>query len=99
MNSILYVPYGSLLDCGIYHGSLMGVPINDPDSVTVWAMDAITGGIWAVAGVANTGNNPFVTTGNTVNTTGSWSGGEAVIRFQSGPIFSDNPGDYRGPLN
>ena len=28
-----------------------------------------------------------------------WSGGEAVIRFQPGPIFSGNPSDYWAPLN
>jgi len=34
VGDILYVPYGSLLDCGVYHGWLVGVPIGDPASVT-----------------------------------------------------------------
>ena len=62
-----------------------------------WATSAIGGGIWGVGGVASDGTNPFVTTGNTFNTGGNWSGGEAVIRFQPGPIFSGSPGDYWAP--
>jgi hypothetical protein len=41
----------------------------------------------ASRGVASDGVNPFVTIGNTVNTGGNWSGGEAVIRFQPRPDF------------
>src|SRR5213078_3997179 len=52
------------------------------------------GGIWGVGGVASDGTNAFVTTGNTYNTGGVWSGGEAVIRFHPGPIFSGNTSDY-----
>src|SRR4029077_9848900 len=43
---------------------------------------------------ASDGTNLFVSTGNTYNTGGVWSGGEAVIRFQPGPVFSGNPSDY-----
>ena len=99
VGNILYVPYGSLLDCSIYHGWLVGVPINDPATVTAWATDAIGGAIWGVGGVASDGKNPFVTTGNTWNTLGNWGGGEAVIRFQPGPIFSGHPADYWVPTN
>jgi hypothetical protein len=49
--------------------------------------------------VASDGANPFVTTGNTSGTGGNWSGGEAVIRFQPGPIFSGNTSDYWAPTN
>jgi hypothetical protein len=79
----------------------VGVPINNPASVTAWAAGAIGnvsiwgGAIWGVGGVASDGTNPFVTTGNTVFTGGTWCGGEAVIRFQPGPIFSD----YWAPTN
>jgi len=57
------------------------------------------GGSWGVGGVASDGANPFVTTGNTFNTDGHWSGGEAIIRFQPGPIFSGSPADYWVPAN
>jgi hypothetical protein len=103
-NNIVYVAYGSMNDCGDYRGWLVGVPIDNPDpsnAVTAWAA-AITGAhggaIWGVGGVASDGNNPFVSTGNTW-TGGNWSGGEAVIRFQPGPIFSGNTGDYWAPEN
>ena len=96
VGGILYVGYGSMMDCSLWHGWLVGVPIDNPFSVTAWAAatTAIGGAIWGVGGVASDGMNPFVTTGNTSGTGGNWSGGEAVIRFQPGPIFSGSPSDY-----
>ena len=99
VGNILYVGYGSMRDCSLYHGWLVGVPIDNPASVTAWATSAIGGGIWGVGGVASDGKNPFVATGNTFNTDGNWGGGEAVIRFQPGPIFSGSPSDYWAPLD
>jgi hypothetical protein len=103
VDNILYVGYGSMVDCDPYKGWLVGVPINNPASVTAWAAassgDSQRGAIWGVGGVASDGQNPFVTTGNTYNTGGNWDGGEAVIRFQPGPIFSNNPSDYWAPTN
>jgi hypothetical protein len=79
------------------------VPIDNPVSVMAWA-SAIGpgtwgGGIWGVGGIASDGKNPFVTTGNTFGTNGVWGGGEAVIRFQPGPIFSGSTVDYWVPTN
>lgn len=102
VSNILYVGYGSMADCDAYRGWLVGVPINNPASVTAWATGnavAYRGGIWGVGGVASDGTNPFITTGNTYNTGGTWSGGEAVIRFQPGPIFTGNFSDYWAPTN
>jgi hypothetical protein len=99
VNGVIYVPYsGHAGDCGLYRGWVVGVPINNPFNVTAWATDAIGGGIWAVGGVASDGANPFIASGNTFNA-GTWSGGEAVIRFQPGPIFTGNPADYWVPTN
>ncbi len=103
VGGILYVGYGSMMDCSFYHGWLIGVPIDNPASVTAWAGGTgpgIWGGaIWGVGGIASDGKNPFVTTGNTFNTLGNWSGGEAVIRFQPGPVFSGSSVDYWVPEN
>ena len=103
IGNILYVGYGSMGDCDLYHGWLVGVPINNPASVTAWAAatagSATGGAIWGVGGIASDGNNPFVTTGNTIDAGGTWSGGEAVIRFQPGPVFSGNTSDYWAPTN
>jgi len=103
VSNILYVGYGSMRDGCAYHGWLVGVPINNPLSVTAWAAatgPGVHGGaIWGVGGIASDGKNPFVTTGNTFNTGGNWDGGEAVIRFQPGPIFSGDPADYWAPAN
>src|SRR6266536_5483494 len=37
VGNILYVGYGALQDCNLFHGWLVGVPINNPASVTAWA--------------------------------------------------------------
>jgi hypothetical protein len=101
VGNILYVGYGSMMDCSPFHGWLVGVPIDNPVSVTAWAAatDTHGGAIWGVGGVASDGKNPFVATGNTFSTGGNWGGGEAVIRFQPGPIFSGSPTDYWVPEN
>src|SRR5262249_17242724 len=105
VSNILYVGYGSMEDCSIYYGWLIGVPINNPASVRAWAAGAIGnpsiwgGAIWGVGGVASDGNNPFVTTANTNFTGGIWCGGEAAIRFQPGPIFSGSTSDFWAPTN
>jgi hypothetical protein len=100
VGNILYVPYGGHAgDCGTYHGWLVGVQIDDPSVIMAWATDAIGGGAWATGGVASDGTNPFMATGNTFNTGGNWGGGEAIIRFQPGPIFTGNPSDYWVPTN
>jgi hypothetical protein len=100
VGGILYVGYGSMADCSMFHGWLIGVPIDKPASVTAWAAatDSHGGAIWGVGGIASDGKNPFVTTGNTFSPP-NWQDGEAVIRFQPGPIFSGSPADYWAPEN
>ena len=100
VNGVVYVPYsGHRGDCGSYRGWVVGVRINNPSNVTAWATGAIGGGIWGHGGVASDGTNMFVITGNTFQTQGVWSGGEAVIRLLPGPVFSGNPIDYWAPTN
>ena len=100
VGNILYVGYGSMRDCSPFHGWLVGVPIDNPASVTAWAAatNSRGGAIWGVGGIASDGKNPFVITGNTFSPP-NWEGGEAVIRFQPGPIFSGSPADYWVPKN
>src|SRR5207248_6422166 len=100
VNGIVYVSYsGYAGDCGLYHGWVVGVPINNPSNVGAWATTAIGGGIWGHGGVASDGTNMFVVTGNTFNTGGNWMGGEAIIRLQAGPIWTGQPTDYWAPTN
>ena len=100
VNSIVYVSFsGHAGDCGTYHGWVVGIQIDNPSAVMAWATDAIGGGIWGHGGVASDGTNMFVVTGNTFNTNQVWSGGEAIIRLQEGPIFSGTPTDYWAPTN
>src|SRR5467141_2161216 len=99
VNGILYVPFSGLDgDCGTYRGWVVGIPINNPSGVMAWATSAIGGGIWGHSGVASDGSNMFVITGNTFNAA-TWMGGEAIIRLQTGPIFSGQPADYWAPTN
>src|SRR6266436_3707225 len=47
VNGIVYVSYsGYVGDCGIYHGWVVGVDINNPSNVMAWATTATGGGIW-----------------------------------------------------
>jgi hypothetical protein len=99
LGGTLYVPYGGHYgDCGTYHGWIVGVPLTNPASVTAWATGANEGGAWSVGGVASDGVNLFIATGNTGGTT-VWTGGEAILRFQPGPIFSGLTNDYWAPTN
>src|SRR5262245_41119305 len=99
VNGIVYVPYGSYSDCSTYYGWVVGVDIANPGNVQAWAPTAVGGGIWGHGGVASDGTNLFVVTGNTYNTGGNWMGGEAIIRFQAGPVWSGQPIDYWAPTN
>jgi hypothetical protein len=96
----VYVPYGGHYgDCGTYYGWLVGIPLIQPTNVMAWATPARGGGSWAVGGVASDGINPFIATGNTFGAGTTWSGGEAIIRFQTGPVFSGLTNDYWAPTN
>jgi Fibronectin type III domain len=100
VNGIVYVAYsGYNGDCGAYRGWVVGVDINNPSNVHAWATTAIGGGIWGHGGVASDGTNMFVVTGNTFNTGGVWSGGEAIIRLQAGPMWTGQTTDYWAPTN
>jgi hypothetical protein len=99
VGNTVYVPYGGRFgDCGGYHGRLVGVQINNPASVMTWSTVIGRAGVWGPGGVASDGTDTFVVTGNG-NSTGTWSGSEAVIRLQPGPVFSGSPTDYWAPTN
>jgi hypothetical protein len=99
VNGIVYVSYsGYSGDCDDYHGWVVGIDTSNR-SVHAWATTAVGGGIWGHGGVASDGTNMFVVTGNTFNTGGNWMGGEAIIRLQSGPIWSGQATDYWAPVN
>jgi hypothetical protein len=100
VNGILYVAYsGHLGDCGQYRGWLFGVDTNAPQNIRTFKTGGTRGGgIWATGGPASDGTSIYVTTGNTFGAT-TWSGGEAVIRMQAGPVFSGQTRDFFTPTN
>ena len=100
VNGIVYVSFsGYVGDCGVYHGWVVGVDINNPSNVEDGLQQPLGGGIWGHGGVASDGTNMFVVTGNTFNTGGNWMGGEAIIRLQAGPTWTGQPTDYWVPTN
>jgi outer membrane biosynthesis protein TonB len=99
LGSVVYVPYGGRFgDCGSYRGRLVGVQMSNPASVMNWATVITQAGVWGPGGVANDGTNLFVTTGNGSSAV-TWSGSEAVVRLQPGPIFSGSTTDFWAPTN
>ena len=99
LGGYLYVPYGGHAgDCSTYYGWLVGVDLNESSNVVAWVTPARGGGMWAPGGVAGDELTPFTATGNTFGAS-TWSGGESIIRFQPGPIFSGLTNDYWAPTN
>src|SRR5689334_18451099 len=95
----VYSTYGGNAgDCGNYFGWLVGIPLNDPSSVQAWATTIRGGGSWSVGGIASDGSDLFMATGNSFGAT-SWSGGESIIRFTAGALFSSQTNDFWTPLN
>jgi hypothetical protein len=102
LGGYLYSTYaGHWGDCGTYFGWIVGIPVNDPNTVQAWATSMPGGGAWAVGGIASDGDNPIIATGNTFGTTGTtnWGGGESIIRFSPGAIFSGQTNDFWTPTN
>jgi hypothetical protein len=101
VDNILYVGYGSMRDCSLWHGWLVGVPIDNPASVTAWAAATAAGthggAIWGIGSVASDGTNPFVTTGNTSGTGGNWSGGEGSDSLPTRPNLQRIASRLLGP--
>jgi hypothetical protein len=80
-NSTLYVPYGGFFgDCGDYHGWVIGIPLGDPQRISVWRTRGRGGGIWAPGGIAGDGQSLYIATGNTLGAA-AWADGEAVFRL------------------
>jgi hypothetical protein len=99
LDGYVYSTYGGHAgDCGNYFGWLVGIPINDPSTVQAWATSNRGGGSWSVGGLASDGGDLFMATGNTFGTT-DWAGGESIIRFTAGALFSAQTNDFWTPLN
>jgi hypothetical protein len=100
LGGYVYVPYSGLAgDCSTYYGWLVGVQENNPTNVHAWATGATGGGIWGTGGASSdNGITPYVATGNTFGAS-KWSGGEGVLRFQPGPVFSGLTNDFWAATN
>lgn len=77
----VFIPFGGLAgDCGLYHGTIVGVSTAEPGKIVRFSTRARGGGIWAPGGVTSDGKSLFAATGNTIFTR-EWGDGEAVLRF------------------
>jgi len=85
-------------DCGTYFGWLVGIPVNYPSTVFAWAPSVRGGGSWSVGGISSDGLALFMATGNTFGAS-SWGGGESIIRFSPGAVFSGQTKDFWTPTN
>ena len=53
LDRTLYVPFGGHYgDCGEYHGWVVGISLDNPNTTMSWATRARGGGIWAPAGIS-----------------------------------------------
>jgi len=79
----LFIPYGGHFgDCGLYHGWVVGIRLEDPRTITAWTTRGAGGGVWAPGGISYDGSSLFVATGNTKGAK-EWADGEAVIRLST----------------
>jgi hypothetical protein len=100
LNGVVYVPYGGYDgDGGTYYGSVVGFTASNPKTPTWWHTKASKGGIWGPGSLPTDGTYIYPVTGNTSGASGTWGGGEAVLRLTAGPAFSGNAADYFAPTN
>jgi len=114
VGSTLYVPYGGHGgDCAddsgnLYHGWIIGVPLDNPGAATGYVTAAKEAGMWSVGGLASDGTSIFATTGNAnggqncpnpppMSPPPGWLQQEAILRFQPGPVWSGQTTDYWAP--
>ena len=99
VGGVVYVPYSGFNgDGGNYRGWLVGVDAATGAIKGHYVTASPRGGSWGPSGVASDGTRLYLSTGNTSGTT-TWGGGEAVLSFAPGPVFSGKTTDYFAPSN
>lgn len=97
LDRLLYVPFGGHFgDCGDYHGSVVGIRLDDPRRISFWRTRGRGGGIWAPGGIASDGKSLYHATGNTEGAS-EWADGEAVFRLSPDLRHSEAPTDFFAP--
>ncbi len=93
----LFIPYGGHYgDCAPYHGWVVGIGLDKPQTIAAWSTRAAGGGVWALGGISYDGRSLFVATGNTKDTE-QWADGEAVIRLDIDLKRPTSPRDFFAP--
>lgn len=99
VDGVLYIPYGSLGDCGIYYGWILAIAVNDPAHPSGWSVPGTGCGIWAPSGLSADDTHIFAATGNSGEPEGQWACANAVLRFPRGMPFASEPDDVYAPAN
>ena len=99
LNDRVFVAFGGLAgDCGAYHGTVLGLPVDRKQAVSAWTTRGAKGGIWAPGGISVDGGKLFFATGNTEDAQ-SWADGEGIFRKGPDLADTDNPRDFFVPSN
>jgi outer membrane protein assembly factor BamB len=101
VHGTLFIPHGSMGDCGDYRGWILAVPTADPTTASGWAVAGPQAGIWSPNGVASDGDNLFFATGNggSDGESSEWGGGEGVFRLAAQSPIAASPDDAYHPEN
>jgi hypothetical protein len=76
---IRFIPYGGHYgDCAPYHGWVVEIGLDKPQTIAAWTTRAVGGGVWAPGGISYDGHSLFVATTKDAE---QWADGEAVIRL------------------
>jgi outer membrane protein assembly factor BamB len=104
----IYIPFGGLEgDCGLYRGSVVGVPVSGHGPLISYVVPtAREGGIWAAGGpVTSPGGILYVGVGNGAATSGAYDGSDSVtalsLTLRETGIFAPDvwPQDNAGDLD
>ena len=97
LNGRIYVPFGGHFgDCSDYHGVVVAINVDPPQLMGAWLTRAAKGGIWAPAGLSETGGSLYFSTGNTEGAR-SWGDGEGVFRVGHDLTHATGPRDFFAP--
>jgi outer membrane protein assembly factor BamB len=101
VNGTLFIPHGSMGDCGDYRGWILAVPTANPAMASGWSVSGPQAGIWSPNGVASDGDSLFFATGNggSDGESGDWGGGEGVFRLKAQSPIGASPDDAFHPDN
>jgi outer membrane protein assembly factor BamB len=101
VGSKAYLAFGGHFgDCGVYHGWVIGVPLDgNPANVRAWRSQVQGAAIWGPGGPASDGMSVFVTTGNGFSMSATHAENEGLLRLGLDLSFTNTNPDFFAPAN